>query len=86
MATYRTTQRMVKEQSGFVPKTCWIADVKEQLGFPVRRAHNRVTHDRSNPCPPERRAAIGRAIKALNQTQSSQRNRVRCQGSRKWSN
>lgn len=65
MVTYRRTQLLVKEESGFVPKTCWIADVKEQLGLRVRRAHNRVTEVRQNPRPPEKRAAIARALLQL---------------------
>jgi hypothetical protein len=55
----------VNEQSGFVPKTCWIADVKQQLGLRVRRAHNRVTEIRQNPCPSAKRVAIERALLQL---------------------
>ncbi len=38
---YRQMQRYVKRKWGFVPKTCWIADRKEVLGFDVQPAWNR---------------------------------------------
>jgi len=34
-------QDWVKQQYGFVPKTCWIAHVKHMSGLPMRKAHNR---------------------------------------------
>ena len=51
MATYKEIQNWVKQNYGFVPKTCWIADVKEKAGLPVRKAHNRRGAERVNPCP-----------------------------------
>jgi hypothetical protein len=57
--TYKVIQRWVKDKFGFVPKTCWIAHLKELLGMPVRVAPNRVRLDsRSNPCPEHRKAAL----------------------------
>ena len=53
----------VRRRAGFVPKSSWIADVKEQLGMPVRRAPNRVG-ERKYPCPPEKRDAIVEALRA----------------------
>jgi len=38
---YKEIQRYVKEHYGFTPKTCWIADRKEELGFRPKRAWNR---------------------------------------------
>ncbi len=38
---YERIQHYVKTKRGFVPKTCWIADRKEVLGFDVRPAWNR---------------------------------------------
>jgi hypothetical protein len=38
MATYHQIQEYVKAHYGFQPKTCWIADVKEQVGFPQHRS------------------------------------------------
>ena len=51
MATYEQIQLWVKENYGYVPKTCWIAHVKEISGLPVKRAHNRIGEARKNPCP-----------------------------------
>ncbi len=38
---YKEIQRYVKEHYSFTPKTCWIADRKEALGFRPKRAWNR---------------------------------------------
>ncbi len=38
---YRRMQLYVRKKWGFVPKTCWIADRKEVLGFDVQPAWNR---------------------------------------------
>jgi len=37
--TYAEIAECVKLRHGFVPKTCWIAHVKELNGLPVRVAH-----------------------------------------------
>ena len=65
MATYAEIQNFVAEHDGFVPKSCWIADVKEELGLPVRRAWNRRGDRREVPCPAAKREAISRALRAL---------------------
>jgi hypothetical protein len=58
-ASYKAIQEWVKDRFGFVPKTCWIAHLKELLGLPVRIAPNRMRVDsRSNPCPERRKAAL----------------------------
>jgi len=49
IATYRQIQDYVKGKYGFIPKFCWIADVKEQVGLPVRCAWNRIGDQRINP-------------------------------------
>jgi hypothetical protein len=51
MATYEEIQQYVKANYGFKPKTCWIADVKEQCGIQRREAWNRQGLERTNPCP-----------------------------------
>lgn len=51
MATYKQIQNWVKQKYGFVPKTCWIADVKEICGLPLRKASNRQGNVRLQPCP-----------------------------------
>ena len=56
MATYKEIQGYVKETYGFLPKTCWIAHMKELCGIPVKNAPNRISPShREKPCPPEKR-------------------------------
>jgi hypothetical protein len=62
---YEQIQSEVRRVEGFAVKTCWIADVKEQLGFSMRRAPNRHGTKRLHPCPPEKRPAIIAAMKRL---------------------
>ncbi|MCR2834086.1 hypothetical protein [Parerythrobacter lacustris] len=63
MATYREIQDWVKKQSGFVPKTCWIADLKHQHKLTAKIAPNRQGSARAYPCPPDRREAIESAFR-----------------------
>ena len=66
MATYKQIQDYVKEKHGFVIKTCWIADVKEQCGLNLKKAHNRESAEyRQNPCPSEKVESIKEAFKNL---------------------
>ena len=57
-ATYEKIQSWVKEKHGWMPKTCWIAHCKELCGLPVRRAHNSISNERDQPCPPNKQEAI----------------------------
>ncbi len=67
MATYREIQDWVRVKSGFVPKTCWIAHVKSDLGLTMRPSTNRYDHPtRVNPCPGDRRLAIEAALRHFN--------------------
>lgn len=64
--TYTDIAECVKQRNGFVPKTCWIAHVKELNGLPVRVAPNRQSRAaRVFPCPPEKRKAIEECLKRL---------------------
>lgn len=64
MATYRQIQDRVKAHGGFVPKTCWIAHVKDGHGLVGTRAPNRISLDaRKHPCPTDKRAAIEAALR-----------------------
>jgi hypothetical protein len=64
MATYAEVQRYVKLRHGFLLKTCWIPDVKAELGLTTRVAPNRIhTSRREVPCPPDKRAAIEDALR-----------------------
>jgi len=63
MATYKQIQSWVKNEYGFVPKTCWIADVKHKSGLPMRKAPNRKGSERVYPCPPEKEKAVRAALR-----------------------
>lgn len=63
MATYSQIQAYVRDQFGFTPKSCWIAHVKEILGLPVRKAWNRTSNERNEPCPPDKVEAIREAFR-----------------------
>ena len=63
LATYKEVQQWVKTNYGFVPKTCWIAHCKDILGLEPRKAPNRQSSVRTNPCPPEKKDAIVKAFK-----------------------
>jgi hypothetical protein len=63
MATYRQIQEYVKSKYGFLPKTCWIADVKERAGLSVGPAWNRRGKTRQVPCPPEKVRHIMEALR-----------------------
>src|SRR5713101_4452131 len=62
-ATYSVIANWVKKTFGWVPKTCWIAHMKELCGLPVRKAPNRGQgSQRQVPCPEDRRSAIHAAF------------------------
>jgi hypothetical protein len=63
MATYREIQDWVKQNYGFVPETCWIADVKSQAGLQMRKAPNRKGAKRVKPCPPGKIEPIRAALR-----------------------
>ena len=66
MARYRDVQKDVKLHSGFVPKTCWIADVRVLNGLPTRKAPNRAKGvSRAYPCPPNKRHAIEESFRRV---------------------
>lgn len=60
--TYREIQEWVHDHHGFRPKTCWIAHCKELCGLPLRKAPNRKSLTRREPCPPDKQAAIKAAF------------------------
>lgn len=63
MATYKEIQTYVKERHGFAIKTCWIANMKEICGLPVRVAPNRHSLDsRVHPCPADKQEIIKEAF------------------------
>ena len=43
--TYKEIQKYYKNKYNGSIKTCWIADIKRQLGLPTRKAYNRKNED-----------------------------------------
>jgi len=62
-ATYSQIKAFVKETAGFVPKTDWIAHVKELHGLRLQRTRNEPRTNRLEPCPPSKRKAIEDALR-----------------------
>lgn len=62
MATYKEIQDWVRQQYGWVPKTCWIAHCKELAGLPRQDAWNRQGSTRKVPCSLEKREPIFEAF------------------------
>jgi hypothetical protein len=66
MPTYKEIQDHVHRTRSFVPKTCWIADVKAAHGLTTRIATNRADPDsRKHPCPMENRVALEDAMREI---------------------
>jgi hypothetical protein len=66
MPTYREIQAYVRYHSGFMPQTTWIAHVLSDHRLTQNRAPNRLDPTaRVKPCPPQKRAAIERALRDL---------------------
>jgi len=64
MATDGQIQKFVQRHHGFIPKTGWIAHVKQVHGIPTLREADRARHDRDvEPCPQEKREAIEEALR-----------------------
>jgi len=64
MATDVEIQKFVQRRHGFIPKTGWIAHVKEVHNIPTLREAKRARRDRAiEPCPPEKREAIEEALR-----------------------
>lgn len=63
MATYKQIQEYIRDTYGYLPKTCWIAHMKEVCGLHPRMAQNRYSiNSRTNPCPTDKQAAIKKAF------------------------
>ncbi len=49
--TYKEIQKKYRRIYHKTIKSCWIADVKREMGFPMREAYNRENADRiKNSC------------------------------------
>lgn len=62
MTTYRDLQFFVERTHDRVMQSCWIADVKEKNGLPLR---SRRSRPRVKPCPDEWRPVIEDAMRKL---------------------
>ncbi len=52
--TYKEIQNRYKREFNKTIKSCWIADVKRQLGLPIRTSYNRISLNAVKyPCPNE---------------------------------
>ncbi|MHB9291490.1 hypothetical protein Holit_00567 [Hollandina sp. SP2] len=60
--TYKTIIEWVKTNRDYTAQPCWIAHIKEQMGYPMKKAHNRKGSDRVKPCPAAKAAEIEDAI------------------------
>jgi hypothetical protein len=64
MARYKDIQDYVRSKSGFVPKSCWIAEVLSEHGLTKSVAPNRKDGaQRLHPCPAQKRPEIENALK-----------------------
>ena len=64
MATDAEIRKFVQHRHGFIPKSEWIAHVKEVHGIPTLRGASRARRDRDlQPCPAEKREAIEEALR-----------------------
>ena len=52
--TYKKIQESYQKLYGATVKSCWIADVKRELGLTTRQAYNRINGEVAKyPCPTE---------------------------------
>lgn len=52
MATYKQIQEYIKENYSYIPKSCWIAHMKEICGLKPKISSRRNSPDsRVHPCP-----------------------------------
>ena len=64
MATYKQIVECVKLRTGRTVKTCWVAEVKRELGLTTRVAWNRGQGAGSPSCPPRYKEAIRHCIES----------------------
>ena len=65
MPTYAQIQACVHGHIGRTVRTCWIAEVKREMGLTGRRAWNTGMGVGAPPCPPRYKAAIRACIRGL---------------------
>lgn len=62
--SYAKAIELFKEKYGTMPKSSWIADIKNEHGTTTGPAHNR-TGDYKYPCPKIHRAKMTKILKEL---------------------
>ena len=62
VSTYRQVIECVKQKTGRTVKTCWVAEVKRELGLTTRVAPNRGQGAGAPPCPPRYKEAIRQCL------------------------
>ena len=62
MPTYREIIECVRRRTGRTVKTCWIAEVKRELGLTTRVAWNRGQGRGAPPCPAVYKEEIRRRL------------------------
>jgi len=70
VATYRELVSRIQKTDGFVAQTCWIAQIKAKHGLIRYPAANRGPWG-IKPCPPEKEAAIERALRHFSMIRNS---------------
>ena len=65
MASDRKIQNETKRLFGFVPKTCWIADIKAEFGLTARILPKSGDEYRAYPCPLEKRQPVMQVMRTL---------------------
>jgi hypothetical protein len=66
VSVYASVQLYCRTRHGFLPQTCWIADVLAEHGLTRRQAPNRKNPARpTKPCPARHRDKIVEAIQSL---------------------
>ena len=63
MATYVQIMECVRRKTGRTVKTCWIAEVKREMGLTSRKAWNAGMGYGAPPCPPHYKDVIRACIK-----------------------
>ena len=63
LPTYKQIQTSVRSNIGISVKTCWIAEVKREMGLTRGPAPNRGQGAGAPPCPPHYKEAIRRCIR-----------------------
>ena len=64
MATYKEIQEYIRNEKGYVVKTCWIAHTKSICGIHTRKAANRIdSNSRVYPCPEDKVEDIKEAFR-----------------------